>query len=298
MLAALAFVCACHSRPREAKTPDPSPETLDPLTYERYGWWGEAPEPPRPHCIAPRPVTAWGPAPRTGPPDIHCPIKVRVSEAGLSVETFDPFDPHPRREDVPSKYRVGSRRVFRVDDGWLVAYAGAFDGEAYWTSEEGEERRPISRARLVGFARAPSGTILALGVGQARLGRGGVVALDHTGRGEYAPRLVATLPLEPSAVAFEDEGRLLTFVQGFVVRIDEEGKVENVHYVAHDVGRVASIARAPSGEVFLGLECGVLKLTSSGPPHFSHEEFWSARTGASGQWSACETAPTIDTRQW
>ena len=50
------------------------------------------------------------------------------------------------------------------------------------------------------------------------------------------------------------------FAQGFVFRVDEAGHVENVHYVARDIGRVSSIARAPRGTYLLGLECGVLRV--------------------------------------
>ncbi|MBX3233932.1 MAG: hypothetical protein KIT84_34160 [Labilithrix sp.] len=288
----VALACGCHSRPRDAKTPDPALDDTG-VIYETLGF---AAEYQRPYCFGLRPVSTFGRAPVDAPPESSCPVHVRVTDAGVAAETFEPFDPHPAHEDVPAKYRVGSRRVLRVDDGFIVAYAGTFEGEVYWTSEEGDERRPISRARLVGFARAPSGTVLALGVGNARLGRGGVVALDRVRRGEYVPRLVATLPLEPSATAFDDHGRLLTYAQGFVVSIDEAGKVENLHYVARDIGRVSSLARAGNGDVFLGVECGVIRLSTD--LGAVREEFWSARSGASGRWTPCEAAQTLVVDRW
>src|SRR5262249_23091053 len=86
-------------------------------------------------------------------------------------------------------------------------------------------------------------------------------------------------------------GKLLTFAQGFIVRIDEHGKVENLHYLARNLGKVASLARGPNGDIFLGVDCGVIHLepVASPAPNAAHfrEEWWSANDGASGRWSAC-----------
>lgn len=296
MLGVFAFVSACDSHPREAKTPDPpltAADTLeDPFAEppRRSGFIGchllgyEAP--PDACAAPPRPVAAWGAAPLDAPPDPYCPMQVRVTEDGVIAEPFKAFDPMSEDECVPPKYQIGTRRTLRVDDGTLVAYAGAFDGDLSWHDEDGNARRSISGARFVAFARAPSGTVIALGVGRARLGHGGVVALDRRGHGDYVPRLVSTLPVQPSAASATNDGRLLAFAQGFILRLDEAGKVENLHYLARDVGRVASVARSDDGVLFLGLECGVLRLVPRGDGQF-YEEWWSARDGASGHWSAC-----------
>jgi hypothetical protein len=295
-LAVFAFVSACHTRrPRDAVTVDPNIESD--IIWEgqptgiRHDRRDECRWIPPDCAMSPRPVTAWGPVPHERPPSggVSCPIKVRVSPLGVIAEAWSPSDPITRDDDcIPPEYRIGTRRATKVDDGIVVAYAGAFGGAVYWESEINSDRRMISAARFVGFTTAPSGTLLALAVGQARLGQGGVVALDRQGIGDYVPRLVATLPLQPSWTAFDDEGRILTFAQGFIVRIDEHGKIENLHYVAHEVGKVASIARTSSGEIYLGLDCGVLRLIPDA--NTFREEWWSARDGASGRWSSCETA--------
>jgi hypothetical protein len=226
-----------------------------------------------------------------------CPIRVRLAGEGrwgVVVETMslkNVFDDVPWEEWVPQSYLVGARRVLHVEDGWLVAYSAASAGELFWASEDGQQRRSVSGARIVGFTRAPSGTILALAIGRARLGRGGVLALDHRpkgGAGEYATRLVASLPLEPSPVATGDaDGRLLGFAQGFIFGVDESGRVENIHYVARNLGSVASLARSLDGTIYLGVECGVFRLVPDPASGGYREEFWSAKSGASGQWSSC-----------
>jgi hypothetical protein len=240
-----------------------------------------------------RAVKAWGPVPWATPPAPSCPMRVRVAGDDVVAEPLtlaNAFEPVPWGECVPPAYTVGARRVLRVEDGFLIAYDGLFHGETMWTSEDGSERRRVSGARVVGFARAPSGIVLALAIGRARLGRGGVLALEHRGRGEWSSRLLAVLPVEPSPVAFDDHGVLVGFAEGFVFRADETGAVENVHYVARALGRVASIARSANGTYFLGVECGVVRLVpvlaSDGERPF-REEWWSSRDGASGKWTAC-----------
>lgn len=245
-------------------------------------------------------MKAWGPAPWNAPPSPACPMRVRVSGDAVMAEpvtSADAFDAVPWGECVPPQYTVGARRVLRVDDGYLVAYDGLFHGETTWTSDDGRERRRLSGARVVGFARAPSGVVLALAVGRARLGRGAVVAFEHRGRGEWSARLVTVLPVEPSPVAFDDHGVLVGFGEGFLFRVDETGNVENVHYIARALGRVASIARSVNGTYYLGVECGVVRLVPDveGPPsaavsggeHPFREDWWSSRDGASGKWTAC-----------
>lgn len=292
-IAVFAVVTACDPRVRYAPTSDPEPGDL----------WEDKPLPSRcpergDHraarlvaCAAQaREVRAWGPPPRDAPPIPQCPVGVRVAGGGVVAEPLsflNAFDPVPWNECVPTEYVVGARRVLRVDDGWLVAYAGMSRGELFWTNDDGTEKKLLSGARVVGFSRAPSGRILALAVGRARLGRGGVLAFERRDRGDYAPRLVASLPLEPSPIAFDDAGRILGFAQGFVFRVDESGNVENVHYIARSVGRVASIAKGADGIYYLGLECGVLRIVPDGCGSGFREEWWSARDGASGRWPAC-----------
>jgi hypothetical protein len=83
--------------------------------------------------------------------------------------------------------------------------------------------------------------------------------------------------------------RLVTYAQGFVVRIDESGRVESLHYVARDLGPVSSLARTQDGVLYLGLECGILRLVPRPAPTRSfYEEWWSAKDGAPGHWSACK----------
>lgn len=291
LLGFVALVCACDSHPRQAREPDPSlgKDDFEGL-YIYEPEYGDCRADPPPSCIGgERIVRSWGPISFAAPPvSAYCPVRVRASEAGAVAEamTFDDvFERAPQQDCVPDKYAMGTRRVLEVDDGYLVSYAGPFDGETFWQDESGNERRFITRARLAGFARAPSGTILALGIGQARLGRGGVVALDRKERGVYVPRLVATMPLEPSPVAFDDGGSLLTFAEGFLVRIDERGKIENVHYFAHDLGRVASITRDATGSIYVGVDCGAIRLAPEAGRF--REEWWSAVSGANGGWSGC-----------
>lgn len=206
-----------------------------------------------------------------------------VVAEGAGVEAS--FDVLPWDECVPREYLTGARHVVHVEEGWLVAYEGVFGNVVFWASEDGRERVTLSHARVLGFARAPSGAVLALAAGPARLGRGAVLRFEHRGLGRWASTIVAVLPIEPSGTAFDDGGVIIGFGQGFVFRVDEEGHLENVHYFARDIGRVTSIARAPRGTYFLGLECGILRVD----PDAHSEAWWSARDGASGRWSACGT---------
>ena len=240
-----------------------------------------------PRCgFAPREVRAWGATPRESPPEARCPTHVRLVGQRVVAEPIpSPVEPVPWDECVPREYLTGARHVVHVSDGWLVAYEGFFGSVVFWASEDGHERNVVSNARVLGFAHAPSGGVLALASGRARLGRGAVLRFESRGYGVWAPLLVTVLPVEPTGAAFDDDGVLMGFAQGFVFRADEDGNVENVHYVARNIGRVTSIVRGPGATYFLGLECGVLRITLD-----AHvEEWWSARDGASGRWSACGT---------
>lgn len=243
-------------------------------------------EVPTPSCLAaPRAVSGWGPVPREAAPLPKCPVHPRLVGDGVVAETISmqsAFDPLPWDEEVPDRYLVGTRRVIEVEDGFLIAYSA---GILFWSSEDGRERRTISTARVIGFSRAESGKVLALAIGRARLGRGGVLALERVARGEYVPRLIAALPLEPQGVVLDDHGVIVGVADSFLFRVDETGRVENVHYLARGFGRIASIAKAESGVYYLGVECGIVRLVPDGETY--REEFWSLRGGASGRWSSC-----------
>lgn len=174
-----------------------------------------------------------------------------------------------------------ARRVLQVDGGYLVSEVGITRGELLFIDEAGREERRIARGRFGGFARAPSGAILAVASGRAHLGRGAVLRLEQRGRGEWRAQFLTVLPLEPAIVSLEDEGSIVAYADRFVFRVDEDGKVENLHYLSRDVGRVASIARTASGDIYLGVECGVIRV------HGGDESWWSARDGASGRWRSC-----------
>lgn len=240
-------------------------------------------------CALPRrEVRAFGPVPRERAPAGRCPVKVRAYGDDLVAEARTvgrAFDPLPFASCIPTKYIVGARHVTEVDGGWLVAYESPLESEVRWYDAAGRDAKLVSRARISGFVRAPSGAVLGLAIGRARGARGAVVAFERRGANEtWTLRIVSLLPLEPAPAMGDDHGAILGFAGGFVFRADETGAIENLHYVAHDIGAVASIARLSSGAIAIGLECGVLKLSGT------NETWWSARDGASGRWRECNGA--------
>lgn len=296
LAAVCAVACAACARPRppEEAVSDLSPLVVlddddDPPTICGYGRFDRDRRKALPSCAVPRrEVRAFGPIPREPPPPGRCPIGVRVVGESLVVEPRGvgrTFDPLPFRTCVPLAFAIGARHVLAVDDGYLVAYDSPMQSEVLWADEEGRETKLVSRARIGGFARGASGAPIAIAIGRARLGRGAVVTFDHAGRGAWTLRILTPLPIEPQPVAFDDAaGGVIGFAGGFVFRADERGRVENLRYVARDVGRVASIARTRAGVVYLGLECGVLRLDAR---PMTSEQWWSARDGASGRWREC-----------
>lgn len=211
-----------------------------------------------------------------------CPMRVRASGERVVAEpmildgTFDglPFMRCPAFVPI-------ARRTLPVDGGYLVSEVGIGEGELLFIDEKGNDEKRIARGRFGGFARAPSGAVLAIASSRAHLGRGAVLRLEEHARGDWRASFVAILPIEPAIVALDDDGALVAYADRFVFRVDESGKVENLHYLSRDVGRVASIARTPSGVLYLGVECGVLRIEG-------HDEtWWSARDGASGRWRSC-----------
>lgn len=230
-----------------------------------------------------RPISAFGPTPRDPLPDAtSCPMRVRASGDHVIAEpmflegSFDslPFMRCP--EFVPI-----ARHVLAVDGGYLVSEVGISQGELLFIDERGHDERRIARGRFGGFARTPSGSVLAVASGRAHLGRGAVLRLDQRATGDWRATFLAVLPLEPAIVSLEDEGSIVAYADRFVFRVDENGKVENLHYLSRDVGRVASIARTPNGDLYLGVECGVIRVKAG------EETWWSARDGASGRWRSC-----------
>jgi hypothetical protein len=177
-----------------------------------------------------------------------------------------------------------ARRVLPVDGGYLVSEVGITQGELLFVDERGQAERRIARGRFGGFARSRSGAVLVVASGRAHLGRGAVLRLEQRARGDWHATFVAILPLEPAIVALEDEGGIVAYADRFVFRVDENGKVENLHYLSRDVGRVASIARTANGNLYLGVECGVIRVEGG------VESWWSARDGASGRWRSCRDA--------
>lgn len=279
---------ACAKKPARAPIADePPPEWLTPppsLVDSCAAWERERRAmQERVVCGAfTREVSAWGAPPRDGPPSSFCPVRVRVAGERLVAEAggWGTYDALPFEECPPAEY--WARHALEVEDGWLVAYEGAFYSHIVWTSKDGAERKLVSAARIAGFVRAPSGAILGLAIARVRLGRGAVVRFERTGPGDWALRLVSILLLEPSSAVYDDGGVLVGFAKGFVFRADEHGRIENVAYIPQDLGRIASIARSGTA-YYLGLECGVLKLL----PDEHRQEWWSARHGASGRWDPC-----------
>jgi hypothetical protein len=247
-----------------------------------------------------REVRAWGPLPRDQVPTADCPMLVRVVGENVVAEpaTMERrIDPLPFETCPPIKYLLGGRHVLRVDDGWIVAYDDLFGGETFWFDEDGRYPRRLMRGRVLGLMRGASGAPMALAAGRAYLGRGAVIRFHKNHEGRWTPRVVTVLPLEPSAVVRDSgaAGVMVGFAQGFVFRVDEEGRLENVHYLSRPIGHVSSIARSAGGAYYLGLECGILKLTPDPDATLEgvkvegayKEEWWSARDGASGRWSRC-----------
>jgi hypothetical protein len=230
-----------------------------------------------------RAVSAFGPTPRDPLPDsTSCPMHVRVSGDHVIAEpmflegTFDSL-PFMRCPDfVPI-----ARRVLPVDGGYLVSEVGITQGELLFIDERGRDERRIARGRFGGFARTSSGSVLAVASGRAHLGRGAVLRLDQRSTGDWRATFLAVLPLEPAIVSLEDEGSIVAYADRFVFRVDDTGKLENLHYLSRDVGRVASIARTTNGTIYLGVECGVIRIADG------NETWWSARDGASGRWRSC-----------
>lgn len=237
--------------------------------------------------FAAREVRVWGSAPREGPSGSPCPLRVLPKPEGLIVEALagygSMFDPLPTETCIPEQYLTGSRHVIAVEDGWVVGYEGPFGGETFFVNHDGSEKKPIFRGRALGFARAPSHDVLALVAGRAHLGRGAILRLDRNA--SFRARIVAVLPIEPAGVAFDDGGAILGYGERFLFRAHEDGRIENVHYLAREIGNVFSIARAADGGFYLGLDCGVLRLVPNANAH--DELWWSARDGASGRWSIC-----------
>lgn len=291
-LVAIALVsCGRSARPRE-KFPDLDVLFGDEQTANRvchpavrHAVKGQARV--RGCTFASREVTAFGGIiPREPTPETAvCPIRV-VPAGGdrLIVEPLvfgQSFDSLPFLR-CPDGFWPVARHVVKTDEGYLVSEVGIEQGQLVWTDPKGENERRIARGRFVGFARAPSGAILTLGVGRAHLGRGAVLRLDRSSGGtDWRAELIAVLPVTPTTTAFDDHGTLIGYAERFVFRVDETGRVENLFYVSRDLGYVASIARTNEGTVYLGVECGVLKVTANG------EEWWSAHDGASGQWTSC-----------
>lgn len=213
-------------------------------------------------------------------------MRVVPTRDGVIVEAMRlgaRFDPLPDEECIPADYLTGARHVLPTEGGWVVGYEGPFGGETFFVSENGDERTRLFRGRTLGFARAPSGDVLALVAGRAHLGRGAVLRLDR--EAAHRARVVAVLPVEPSGAVLDDRGTLVGYGGRFLFRVDEHGRVENLHYVAREIGRVASIARSADGSFYLGVGCGVLRLV---PRDGGYDElFWSARDGASGRWRSC-----------
>jgi hypothetical protein len=286
-------VSACHVKPRQAASADDVEAELASLAA--FAGTYEPPLRPHPRCtwIA-SDADRWGSRPRESElreseGTERCPLHVATEAGAVTVSPSSrqaAFDPVPWDESVPDRFATGTRRVQRVDDGWLVAYAGPFFGELWWIDENGRERRPLSVARIVGFAHGRSGIWLALAVGKARLGRGGVLALDHVGRGEYRPRLVAALPVEPSPAAYDDDGRLVGFAEGFVIRADERGRVENLHYFSTEVLHVTSIVKRADA-YYLAADCGVVRLVPSAGAASLREEWWSANLARTSESLSC-----------
>ncbi len=236
--------------------------------------------------VAPREVRAWGVPPREPVPAARCPMRARVvGERVVAEPITSVVDPLPFEPCGAKDPRHGARRVLRVDGGWFVARDSVFASNLSWYSEDGALTRTLLAARVAGLVRAPSGDVLALAIGRAHLGKGAILRFSRQ-EDTWRPRFVAILPIEPSAVALDDGGTLVGYADRFLFRVDEGGKLENLHYLSRDVGRVWSIARSPEGAYYLGLECGVLQLTRAGGRGF-REAWWSARDGASGRWREC-----------
>ena len=69
-------------------------------------------------------------------------LKRLVAEAG----GWGTYDALPFEECPPAQY--WARHALEVEDGWLVAYEGAFYSHIVWTSKDGAERKLVSAVGL------------------------------------------------------------------------------------------------------------------------------------------------------
>ena len=255
------FACGPQANSQSAPRPAPDSSTPPPAGWVSY---------PTPPADGPELRCAnysareWRVEPNAGgvkitlntEPDRRDPLPPGVSFAGVAV--------NPK----------GTRRVMRVEDGWLVGLdAGEFGGSLWWFGPNGQDRKRLAVVNVVGFAKI-SGAALAL-VGLSHMGdeSGKVLRLERAAAGGgWKAEVLADLGATPRAFAADTPGALLVLTTRGLARVRASGAVEQLFQTPNYKSLYPnSMTLAPSGVIHVGMRHFVTRLTPSGN---SYREEW------------------------
>lgn len=167
---------------------------------------------------------------------------------------------------------AGRSRVLRVHDGYLIGFdRGEWGGGLWWFDSTGSSRKRLeipAEARfepenVVAIRPAGEDAIAFIGLAHLQLDEGKAVLVS---RGQGHPvRVLASFGAAPRAVLTEADGTWLVLTHRGLFRLAMTGGVELVAKLdGLDGLNPESMARSPSGSVFIGMRHYVLQVDLKG----------------------------------
>lgn len=184
--------------------------------------------------------------------------------------------------------RFGDRHVLRTDDGWLVGWdAGEFGGGLWWFSPDGARSYKIAIPRLQAFVenvlslwRSDRGVVVFIGLRHMMIDEGGVFRAARVPGGSWQLTLLHDLGDRPGPITPQSDGATAFLLSTGIWRLAADEAVTRLTAPLREVRWPTSIATAPDGTIYVGMESLVTRMTLT--PSGSRED-----------WLAPKDCPTV-----
>lgn len=222
------------------------------------------------------------PKPKMDSPDMICGNRSRmrwvVASSGSQIRITQWSNPVPA--DLPlhldettfSARKSARRHVLEVDDGWLIGFdAGEYGGALWWLSQDGSKRERLVNENVQGIAMLGSRIVVLTGLAHLSMDTGHAFDLTHGHEGRWRAGLRTDLGASPLAFTVQPDMSIMFMTFSGVRRLEPNGKVEQLSDGDFGFLYPGSVAVLPSGEIYVGMNLYVMRLT---PSNAGYREEW------------------------
>ncbi len=156
----------------------------------------------------------------------------------------------------------GELQAYKVRDGWLLGFnAGEWGGSLWWYSANGKQRYRISYDQITQFLPTKRGLFALEGLAHMSLSFGQIIEIRRDKKGHWTSSRFVDLGHAPYVGVVDSAGNFIVSTTHNVIEVHPD-KIQNVllPVVFWSCFYPRSIALGPSGDIYLGMRHGVVRI--------------------------------------